>query len=130
MRGGTNALSIIKRYTIKGNGTIRHAASFIGSQASSFLFDLPSYLLSSRHGCSICIVADIDVHMMKVPGIGKHHDSDSTPSDDEKKVTGVEPGQFENLPREQLPPDPDAGLSEAEKARIVSTIDSEPCRYD
>ena len=52
----------------------------------------------------------------------KHHDSDSTPSDDEKKVTGVEQGQFETLGRGELPPDPDAGLSEAEKAAIVSTI--------
>lgn len=41
-------------------------------------------------------------------------------SDDEKKV-GVEPGAFENATVAHLPPDPDAGLSEAEKAKIVST---------
>lgn len=52
----------------------------------------------------------------------KHHDSDSAPSDDEKRVTGVQQGQFETLGHGQLPPDPDAGLSEAEKAAIVSTI--------
>ena len=51
----------------------------------------------------------------------KHHDSDSVPSDDEKKVTGVGQGQFETLGHGELPPDPDAGLSEAEKAAIVST---------
>ena len=52
----------------------------------------------------------------------KHHDSDSTPSDDEKKIAGVGQGQFETLGHGELPPDPDAGLSEAEKAAIVSTI--------
>ncbi len=52
----------------------------------------------------------------------KHHDSDSAPSDDEKKVTGVGQGQFETLGHGELPPDPDAGLSEAEKAAIVSTM--------
>ena len=52
----------------------------------------------------------------------KHHDSDSVPSDDEKKITGVGQGQFETLGHGELPPDPDAGLSEAEKAAIVSSI--------
>lgn len=54
----------------------------------------------------------------------KHHDSDSGryPSDDEKRVTGVEAGGFENLGHGELPPDPDAGLSEAEKAAIVGVI--------
>ena len=51
----------------------------------------------------------------------KHHDSDSVPSDDEKRVTGVQQGQFETLGHGELPPDTDAGLSEAEKAAIVST---------
>lgn len=50
----------------------------------------------------------------------KHHDSDSTPSDDEKKITGVGEGDFETLGHGELPPDPDAGLSAAEKAAIVS----------
>lgn len=54
--------------------------------------------------------------------IQKRHDSDSAPSDDEKKVTGVGKGQFETLGHGELPPDPDAGLSEAEKAAIVNTI--------
>lgn len=51
-----------------------------------------------------------------------HHDSDSThsPLDDNEKVVGVERGGFETLGRGQLPPDPDYGLSEEEKARIVS----------
>ena len=48
----------------------------------------------------------------------KTPDSDS-PSDDEKKL-GVRPGEFETLATHQLPSDPDAGLSEAERAQIVS----------
>ena len=47
-------------------------------------------------------------------------DSDHSPSDDEKKV-GVEPGAFESLATPQLPSDPDQGLSDAEKAAIVSS---------
>lgn len=42
-----------------------------------------------------------------------------SPSDDEKKL-GVDAGEFETLGRHELPLDPDAGLSEEEKARIVS----------
>lgn len=51
-----------------------------------------------------------------------HHDSDSThsPTDDKEKVIGVEQGGFETHGRGQLPPDPDAGLSAEERARIVS----------
>ena len=45
--------------------------------------------------------------------------SDHSPSDDEKKV-GVKPGAFENLGTHELPPDPDEGLNDAEKAKIVS----------
>lgn len=52
---------------------------------------------------------------MNFPG---KRDSDSVPSDDEK-VTGVEAGPFESLGHGELPPDPDAGLSEAEKKAIV-----------
>ena len=57
----------------------------------------------------------------------KTSDSDSghTPSDDEKKV-GVEPGAFESLATHQLPPDPDEGLSDHEKANIVS-VANDPC---
>lgn len=46
-------------------------------------------------------------------------DSDSahTPSDDDKKIGVV--GQLENIGGRELPPDPDAGLSEEERARIV-----------
>jgi len=53
-----------------------------------------------------------------------HHDSDSThsPLDDKEKVVGVEKGGFETLGRGQLPPDPDAALSEEERALIVSII--------
>ena len=46
-------------------------------------------------------------------------DSDHSPADDEKNV-GVEAGAFESLATRQLPPDPDQGLSDAEKAAIVS----------
>ena len=46
-------------------------------------------------------------------------DSGHSPSDDEKQV-GVEPGAFETATVSQLPPDPDHGLSDAEKAEIVS----------
>ncbi len=54
----------------------------------------------------------------------KIRDSDSghSPSDDEKRVTGVEAGGFENIGHDELPPDPDAGFSEAEKAAIVSIM--------
>lgn len=45
-------------------------------------------------------------------------DSDHSPSDDEKKV-GVEQGAFESLATPQLPPDPDQGLSDVEKAAVV-----------
>ena len=47
-------------------------------------------------------------------------ESDRTPSNDEKKI-GVEAGGFEARGYGELPPDPDAGMSEAEKARIVSS---------
>ena len=51
----------------------------------------------------------------------EHHDSDSThsPIHDNEKVVGVEQGAFETRGRGQPPPDPDAGLSEEEKAHIV-----------
>ena len=48
-------------------------------------------------------------------------DSGHTPSDDEKKI-GMEADHadhVENIGRGPLPPDPDAGYSEEEKARIV-----------
>ncbi|KAI4141577.1 MAG: hypothetical protein L6R39_005277 [Caloplaca ligustica] len=44
-------------------------------------------------------------------------DSGGSPSDDEKKV-GVEAGGFETLGHGELPPDPDASLSEEERAKI------------
>ncbi len=49
-------------------------------------------------------------------------DSGNSPTDDEKndeKKIGVAPGGFETLAHGELPPDPDAGLSAAEKARVV-----------
>lgn len=50
-----------------------------------------------------------------------HRDSSSghSPCEDEKKI-GVEPGAFEKKATSELPPDPDEGLSEEERARIVS----------
>ena len=56
----------------------------------------------------------------------EHNDSDSThsPIHDNEKVVGVEPGAFETRGRGQLPPDPDAGLSEEEKAHIVCCYNS------
>ena len=47
-------------------------------------------------------------------------DSDSahSPSDDEKRI-GVSPGEFQALGHGDLPPNPDADLSEAERALIV-----------
>ena len=51
----------------------------------------------------------------------KDSDSGHSPSDDGKKV-GVEEGAFESLAAKQLPPDPDAGLSDEEKARIVGFL--------
>lgn len=50
----------------------------------------------------------------------EHVDSDSghTPSDDEKKIGLVDEAGFTG--HGHLPPDPDAGLSDEERARIVS----------
>ncbi|KAL8959417.1 MAG: hypothetical protein Q9193_003714, partial [Seirophora villosa] len=49
-------------------------------------------------------------------------DSGGSPSDDEKKLgldrPGVEAGAFESRAHGQLPPDPDAGLSAEERAKI------------
>lgn len=55
-------------------------------------------------------------------GVPEKRDSDSghSPSDDEKKV-GVEAGGFQSIGHDELPPDPDAGLSAEERARIVPT---------
>ncbi|KAI9674400.1 MAG: hypothetical protein M1817_001738 [Caeruleum heppii] len=44
-------------------------------------------------------------------------DSGRSPSDDEK-ITGVEKGEVETAHHSHLPPDPDAGLSAEERARI------------
>ena len=61
-----------------------------------------------------------DVHSGTMKHSAVHVDDDSghSPSDDEKKI-GVEAGAFENAGHHELPPDPDEGLSDAEKARIV-----------
>ena len=59
--------------------------------------------------------ASLRAHSMKTDS-----DSDHSPSEDEKKV-GVEAGAFESLATHQLPPDPDEGLSDAQKAAIVSS---------
>lgn len=46
----------------------------------------------------------------------------SLPSDEEKKL-GVEPGEVvESGANDGLPPDPDAGLSEEERAAIVRAV--------
>ena len=57
--------------------------------------------------------------MEKVTALRRDSDSDRSPSDNEK-VVGVEPGAFETATASHLPPDPDEGLTDAEKARIVS----------
>ena len=60
---------------------------------------------------------------MKTPFATREKDSDSgahSASDDEKGV-GVKPGEFETLGHNEIP-DPDAGLSEAERAKIVCPI--------
>lgn len=50
-------------------------------------------------------------------------DSGGSPSDDEKRIglerPAVEAGALETRGHGQPPPDPDAGLSEEEKAKIV-----------
>ena len=53
----------------------------------------------------------------------EHVDSDSghTPSDDEKKIGIVDETGYRHG---DLPPDPDAGLTEAERARNVSRLRS------
>ncbi|KAL0254687.1 hypothetical protein SLS55_009209 [Diplodia seriata] len=55
-----------------------------------------------------------------MPGAAK---PPSIPSDDEKKL-GVEPGEFEpaTVAVDGLPPDPDAGLSDEERAAILSFL--------
>lgn len=59
--------------------------------------------------------------MMK--STGNHLDggsSEHSPSYDEKRAVAVENGEFEKHGQHiELPPDPDAGLSAEEKARIV-----------
>ncbi|KAL9631100.1 MAG: hypothetical protein Q9164_006076, partial [Protoblastenia rupestris] len=44
-------------------------------------------------------------------------DSNHSPSDDEK-IVGVKPGEFESVGYGEIPPDPDAHLSEEERAKI------------
>ena len=52
-----------------------------------------------------------------LPGrASKDRTSSSSPSEDEKQVVADE----KQVPHGELPPDPDSGLSEAERERIVS----------
>lgn len=60
---------------------------------------------------------------MKATLHGRDSDSGHSPSDDEKRI-GVPPGGFEELGRDELPPDPDGHLSDAERARIVRRFPS------
>ena len=46
-------------------------------------------------------------------------DSGHSPSSEDEKIVGVKPGEFENLDSQGLPPDPDAHLSDEERAKIV-----------
>ena len=50
------------------------------------------------------------------------HNSDSSDHSPSHEKIPVEQGNFENLGRSELPPDPDAHLSEAERAAIVSFL--------
>ena len=59
---------------------------------------------------------------MKFSSEKQDSDSSHSPLPDNEKVTGVEPGGFETLGHGQLPPDPDAGLSAEERARIVCPV--------
>ncbi len=65
--------------------------------------------------------------MEKVTALRRDSDSDRSPSDNEK-VVGVEPGAFETATASHLPPDPDEGLTDAEKAKIVSR--SSPSKFN
>jgi len=56
---------------------------------------------------------------MKLSTEQNDSDTSHSPVDDKGRVVGVEEGGFETLGHGQLPPDPDAGLSEEERARIV-----------
>ena len=56
---------------------------------------------------------------MKLSSEKPDSDCSHSPTAYNDKVTGVEAGGFETLGHGQLPPDPDAGLSAEEKARIV-----------
>lgn len=47
-------------------------------------------------------------------------DSGHAPSDDDRKIGVV--AQLETVDGKELPPDPDAGLSEEERARIVCVV--------
>ena len=60
---------------------------------------------------------------MEKPGDLKRDSDSRSPSDDEKDVA-VKPGAFETATVPHLPPDPDEGLSDEEKARIVSRSSS------
>ena len=57
---------------------------------------------------------------MEKPSV--EHISDNSDHAPSNEKIGVEEGALETLPRSQLPPDPDAHLSEAERAAIVSPI--------
>ena len=60
---------------------------------------------------------------MKFGGFSRNGKDDGSPqsreASEDEKVTGVKAGEFETLGHGELPPDPDAELSEKERARIV-----------
>lgn len=59
---------------------------------------------------------------MKFGATNADSDSGNSPSDLDEKRIGVAHGEFETAGRGHLPPDPDADLSEAERAHIVSIL--------
>ncbi|KAL9609537.1 MAG: hypothetical protein Q9167_005696 [Letrouitia subvulpina] len=77
--------------------------SLASSPAPSILHQLPSILCSQ------------DLVMEKPPR--RESDSPHSPSDDEKKV-GADPGSLEKHAYDDLPFDPDEGLSDDEKAKV------------
>lgn len=91
-----------------------------GGEMASFqlAFHLAATTISS---CPIAFAcAAIRASPMEKPtALQRDSDSDRSPSDNEK-VVGVEPGAFESATASHLPPDPDEGLTDAEKAKIVS----------
>lgn len=86
-----------------------------GAGFTLLIFTLSHLLLTFSYCCAL----SVDVNSCRRASMGK----DSIPhnSSDDEKVVGGGNGKVENIVADDgLPPDPDAGLSDEERAAIVS----------